>query len=52
MKNQLSLSIARFSANPNAGKIVSVVMLISFAVIGLVVPGIAAFAGPISGDAG
>jgi hypothetical protein len=52
MKNQLSVTVAQFTANPNAGKIVSVVMLISFAVIGLVIPGIAAFAGPVSGEAG
>ena len=52
MKNQLSLSIAQFTGNPNAAKIVSVVMLISFAVIGLVLPGVAAFAAPVSGDAG
>ena len=52
MKNQLSLGFAQFSANPNAGKIVAVVMLVSLAVIGLVIPGVAAFAGPISGEAG
>jgi hypothetical protein len=52
MKNQLSFALAQFSANPNAGKIVSVVLFVSLAVIGLVVPGVAALAGPISGESG
>jgi hypothetical protein len=52
MKHQLTFAVAQFSANPNAGKIVALVLFVSVTVIGLVVPGVAALAGPISGEAG
>jgi hypothetical protein len=52
VKNQVSLALAQFSANPNAAKVVSVVLFVSFAVIGLFVPSVVALAGPISGEGG
>ncbi|HLU10897.1 MAG TPA: hypothetical protein VK003_14600 [Oceanobacillus sp.] len=39
MKNQLFHTVARFSSNPNAAKIVAVVMLLSLATMALVLPG-------------
>jgi hypothetical protein len=51
MKNQLSLAIANVSGNPNAGKIISVAVVVTLVVIGLLAPGAIAFAGPIDGGA-
>lgn len=52
MKTQLSMISAEFSANPNTLKIVSLVVFVSLAVAGLILPGAIAFAGPISGEVG
>lgn len=49
MKAQLSIAASQISANPNALKIVSLVLFVSLTVVGLVVPTGAAFAGPMPG---
>ena len=52
MKNQLMLIAANLNANPQKRKAIAIIVSVSVAVIGLIVPGVAALAGPISGEVG
>jgi hypothetical protein len=45
MKNQLSHAVAQFSANPKSVKITLAVLTL----VGVVIPGVLALAGPING---
>lgn len=45
MKNQLSIALAQISANPKTVKIAFAFLV----VVGMVIPGVLAFAGPIDG---
>jgi len=45
MKNQQSVTVSKISANPKVVKIVLAVL----AVVGVVIPGIVALAGPVGG---